>query len=101
VASAEWLHATVLWPVAPRQIVLTIPKMLRAYFHHDRRLLGELCRVAVDPLVCPDCGGAMQIVAFIEDKRVVRAILEHLSLWDETRPSDMTSQRKRYGPVLP
>jgi hypothetical protein len=46
VAFAEWLHSTVLWPVAHRQIVLTIPKMLRAYFRYDRRLLGDLCRVA-------------------------------------------------------
>jgi len=45
---AEWLRATVLWPVAHRQIVLTIPKMLRAYFRYDRRLLGELCRVGAD-----------------------------------------------------
>jgi hypothetical protein len=46
VAFAEWLHSTVLWPVDHRQIVLTIPKMLRVYFRYDRRLLGELCRVA-------------------------------------------------------
>ena len=32
VTFAEWLHETVLWPVAPRQIVLTITKMLRAYY---------------------------------------------------------------------
>jgi len=46
VAFAEWLHTTVLLPVLHRQIVLTIPKMLRAYFRYDRRLLGDLCRVA-------------------------------------------------------
>ena len=28
----------------------------------------------------------MLIVAFIEDQRVVRAILVHLPLWDERRP---------------
>jgi hypothetical protein len=28
----------------------------------------------------------MRIIAFIEDQRVVRAILEHLLLWDEARP---------------
>ena len=39
-----------------------------------------------DPLVSPDCHGPMQIVAFIEEPRVVRAILEHLSLWDAPRP---------------
>lgn len=41
---------------------------------------------AANPLVCPDCGGAMRIIAFIEERRVVRAILKHLSLWDEPRP---------------
>jgi hypothetical protein len=41
---------------------------------------------AADPLECPDCGGPMRIIAFIEHKRVVRAILEYLSLWDEPRP---------------
>ena len=41
---------------------------------------------AADPLVCPDYRGPMRIVAFIEEPRVVRAILEHLSLWDAARP---------------
>jgi hypothetical protein len=41
---------------------------------------------AADPPECPDCGGAMRIVAFIEDRRVVRVILEHWSLWEEHRP---------------
>jgi len=43
-------------------------------------------RGTADPLVCPDCGGPMPIVAFIEEPRVVRAILEHLSLWGAPRP---------------
>jgi len=51
VAFAEWLHTTVLWPVAHRQIVLTIPKMLRVYFRYDRRLFGDLCRAAAEVLV--------------------------------------------------
>ena len=42
-----------------------------------------MCFVEDGPLVCPDCGAAMRIVAFIEEQRVVRAILVHLSLWDE------------------
>ena len=40
----------------------------------------------VDPLLCPDCGGTMRLNAFIEKPHVVRAILEHLSLWDAARP---------------
>ena len=50
---------------------------------------------AADPLECPDCGGAMRIVAFIEEKRVVRAILEHLSLWEEARPPPALSAPPR------
>jgi len=34
-----------------RRIVLTIPKMLRIYFRYDRRLLGDLCRVAAGVIV--------------------------------------------------
>jgi hypothetical protein len=41
-----WLNEEVLWPVPHRQVVLTVPKMLRPYFRYDRTLLGELCRVA-------------------------------------------------------
>lgn len=40
----------------------------------------------VDPLLCPDCGGTMRLISFIEDPRVIRAILIHLSLWDASRP---------------
>jgi hypothetical protein len=29
-----------------------------------------------DPLECPDCGGAMRIIVFIEEQRVLRAPLE-------------------------
>ena len=29
----------------------------------------------VDPLVCSNCGGQMKIVAFITDRKVIRAIL--------------------------
>jgi hypothetical protein len=46
VAFADWLNETVLWAVPHRQIVLTVPKMLRPYSRYDRRLLGKLCRVA-------------------------------------------------------
>jgi len=46
VAFSEWLNDTVLWAVPHRQIVLTVPKMLRPYFRYDRRLLGKLCQVA-------------------------------------------------------
>ena len=41
-----WLDERLLAPVAHRQVVLTLPKRLRAYFLQDRRRLGLLSRVA-------------------------------------------------------
>ena len=39
----------------------------------------------VDPLLCPKCGGAMKIIAFIEARQrdVIRRILEHCGLWND------------------
>lgn len=34
----------------------------------------------VKPLVCPDCGGTMKVIAFITDYDVVDRIIEHLKL---------------------
>jgi hypothetical protein len=45
-----WLDERLLAPVAHRQVVLTLPKRLRAYFLHDRRRLGLLSRVAARTL---------------------------------------------------
>ncbi len=35
-----------------------------------------------DPLVCPKCSGEMRI-SFIDQRDVIRKILEHLGLWEE------------------
>jgi hypothetical protein len=35
----------------------------------------------VDPLLCPKCFGSMRIIAFIEDRQIVKKILQHLDLW--------------------
>jgi hypothetical protein len=43
----QWLDTTLLAPVPHRQVVLTIPKRLRAYCLYRRRLLGEIARAAV------------------------------------------------------
>ena len=43
----------------------------------------------VDPLRCPQCGGTMKVIAFIENTRqpeVVRKILRHCGLWKEPAP---------------
>ncbi len=42
----QWLDTALLAPVPHRQVVLTIPKRLRAYCLYRRRLLGEIARVA-------------------------------------------------------
>jgi Putative transposase len=34
-----------------------------------------------DPRLCPRCGGAMRIIAFIEQPAVIEQILTHLGLW--------------------
>ena len=42
----EWMRETLLLDVPHRQVVFTIPKMLRVFFRFKRKLLGELCRCA-------------------------------------------------------
>ena len=34
-----------------------------------------------DPLVCPQCGGPMRIIAIIDQAAVIEKILTHLGLW--------------------
>ena len=42
----QWLDTTLMASVPHRQVVLTLPKRLRAYCLYRRRLLGEIARVA-------------------------------------------------------
>jgi hypothetical protein len=47
------------------------------------------CVYEVDPLKCPNCGGTMKIVSFIEkvsQASVIEKILRHCGLWKEARP---------------
>jgi hypothetical protein len=39
----------------------------------------------VDPMTCPQCGGEMKVVAFIEppQAQVIEKILKHCGLWQE------------------
>ena len=46
----EWMRDRLLWDVPHRQVVFTIPKMLRIFFKYNRRLLGNLCRAALRAL---------------------------------------------------
>lgn len=47
----EWMREELLLDVPHRQVVFTIPKMLRIFFKYKRRLLGELSRAAVRALL--------------------------------------------------
>jgi len=50
----------------------------------------------VDPLRCPACGGAIQIISFIDkcQPEVVEKILRHCGLWKtaESRPAPVKSK---------
>ncbi len=37
-----------------------------------------------DPLVCPKCSGVMRIISFIDQGAVIKKILQHLGLWEES-----------------
>jgi len=37
-----------------------------------------------NPLTCPKCEGEMRIIAFIDQPDVIKKILQHLGLWEES-----------------
>jgi len=39
----------------------------------------------VDPLTCPKCGGKMRVIAFIEDYKIVKKILDYLGIYEFER----------------
>ena len=39
-----------------------------------------------DALKCPECGGRMKVISFIEQPSLIRRILKHLDLWEDPRP---------------
>ncbi len=47
----DWMREELLLDVPHRQVVFTIPKMLRIFFKYKRRLLGDLCQAAVQALL--------------------------------------------------
>jgi hypothetical protein len=49
-AFTDWVASEVLEPVSHRQVVFTIPKVLRPVFRKNRKLLGLLCRSAWETL---------------------------------------------------
>ena len=43
-------------------------------------LLEKRCEV--DPLICPRCGEDIRIIAFIEDYRIVKKILDYMGIYE-------------------
>ena len=56
--------------------------------HHPRRIPSKKWRDLIrkvweaDPLLCPNCGEEMRIVALINERDVIERILRHLGLWE-------------------
>ena len=50
-----------------------------------RRSWARLLRKVyeIDPLECPQCGSELRIIAVIEQRSVIRDILQHLDLWQQ------------------
>jgi hypothetical protein len=81
-------------PAAPRSNPPAAEPAHRRTAHYAWALL--LARIyEVFPLVCPTCGGAMRILAFITDTATVRDILAHLG--EPTAPPRIAPAR---GPPL-
>jgi hypothetical protein len=51
---------------------------------HSKGAWARLIRKvwAADPLACPQCGGRLRIISFIEDPAIIEKILRHLQLWN-------------------
>jgi len=52
----------------------------------------------VDPMECPQCKGEMKIISFINERPVIRKILEHLNLWVEQPKQRPPPPRAGPGP---
>jgi len=43
---------------------------------------GLLREYIIDPSMCSKCGGDMRIIAFIEDYKVIKKILDYLGIYE-------------------
>ncbi len=60
-----------------------------------------ICKVyEVDPLLCPQCGAQMRVIALIEDPAVIERILSWLGLWDPLPPCGPSPPGERAPPPL-
>ena len=68
-------------PAQAEDLTIKIPISLsrKRFKKNWSRLIQKIYNV--DPLKCPNCGGKMRIIAFIEEETVIRKILKHLNKW--------------------
>ena len=67
-----------------------ISKELKKRWSHFIRKVYE-----TDPLTCPKCQGEMRIISFIDQAGVIKKILQHLGLWEESHaPPDRNKKEK-------
>jgi hypothetical protein len=71
-------------PVLAAQSPVTEDAELQEFRKAARRSWARLIKKVyeADPLICPRCQNRMEIIGFIEDPKVIKAILVHLRLWD-------------------
>ncbi|MBI4490554.1 MAG: hypothetical protein HY694_15835 [Deltaproteobacteria bacterium] len=97
---ADCVNVLTLVPLIPKRSwkaeVTEVPpppasKELKRRWSHFIRKVYE-----TDPLVCPKCSGEMRIISFIDQRDVIRKILEHLGLWEEAHaPPDRGPPQKQ------
>ena len=58
---------------------LPVSKELKKRWSHFIRKVYE-----ADPLTCPRCQGEMRVISFIDQPEVIKKILQHLGLWEES-----------------
>ncbi len=51
----------------------------------------------VDPLCCPNCGGEMKIISFIDEFLIIKQILEHPGLWVQKPSRDPPGRNSSDG----
>jgi hypothetical protein len=60
-------------------VMLMDPEERRIPSKKWRELIKKVWEV--DPMLCPNCGGDMKIIALIDEDTVIEKILRHLGLW--------------------
>ena len=64
-------------------LLLQMTSTQRVAINTGQGLLKKYMKL--DPLICPKCGGNMRIIAFIEDYKVIRKILDYLGIYEFER----------------